>query len=98
LFPGITTKVAEGSLITTAATITQSSDAHSLTGTTSIATIVTPPNFGTGRTAGILVLIPTGGDVALLTTGNIALAVTMTNKKATVLVYLPSTGKWYPNV
>ena len=92
MIPGITTKISE-ELITTAATIKPKTDLVRLTGTTSIATIV--PSFG-GGFSGILVIVPTGGAVATLTTGNISLAVTMPDMRATVLVYSKKTGTWYP--
>lgn len=97
MLPGQMSKLTQGKLTTTAATIAPLHDYVRLTGTTSIATITPPPHFQASG-GGILFLIPTGGDVALLTTGNIALAVTMTSKKVTVLVYDTSTSLWYPNV
>jgi len=92
MIPGLTTKLSE-ELITTAATIKPMTDLVRLTGTTSIATIV--PAFG-GGFSGILVIVPTGGAVATLTTGNISLAVTMPDKRATVLVYSKKDALWYP--
>ena len=93
MIPGTTTKISE-ELITAAATINPTKDLVRLTGTTSIATI-NPGHFG-GGFSGILIIVPTGGNVATLTTGNIAVAVTMPDKRATVLVFSKTTGVWYP--
>lgn len=92
MFPGTTTKLSEETLVT-AATIDIKADVVRLTGTTGIATI--NPHFG-GGFSGIVVLVPTAGDVGLLTTGNITVAVTMADLRATVLVYSKVTGLWYP--
>lgn len=92
MFPGITTKLSEETLAT-AAEIKPKADLVKLTGTTSIATI--NGQFG-GGFSGIIVLVPTEGDVATLTTGNIAVAVTMPDQRATVLVYSKETATWYP--
>lgn len=95
MMPGLAGRAAEQA-ITTAATIAPTRDVVILSGTTSIATITPPPTGGISDN--VLVLIPTGGDVALLTTGNIAVAVTMTSLKSTWLIYSQSQSKWYPNV
>lgn len=92
MIPGLTTKISEETL-TAAATITPSKDLVKLLGTTSIATIV--PNFG-GGFSGVLFIVPTEGATATLTTGNIAVAVTMADLRATVLVYSKANDKWYP--
>jgi hypothetical protein len=92
MFPGLTTKLSE-EVLASAATINPTKDLVRLTGTTSIATII--PHFG-GGFSGILILVPTAGAVATLTTGNIAVAVTMADLRATVLVYSKVADKWYP--
>lgn len=92
MFPGTTTKTSEGTLAS-AATIYPKSDVVHLTGSTAIATIV--PAYG-GGFGGIAVLVPTDGTLGLLTTGNIAVAVTMPQNRATVLVYSKTNSKWYP--
>ena len=91
MFPGLTTKLSE-SAFASATTIFPKTDLVRLTGTTAIATI--RPNFG-GGFGGILVIVPTA-DTATVTTGNIAIAVTMPANRATVLVFSKLTGTWYP--
>lgn len=91
MIPGITSKLSEETLAS-AATISPKTDLVKLTGSTAVATI-RPPY---GGFSGILVLVPTAGTLGLLTTGNIAIAVTMPQNRATVLVYSKSAGVWYP--
>ncbi len=93
MIPGSTTKLSEG-VLATAATIAPRSDLVKLTGTTSIATI-TPAFAGF---SGLLLLVPTDGDVILLTTGNIEITstVTMLENRLTVLAYSKADDTWYP--
>lgn len=92
MFQGTTTKLSEN-VVASAATITPKSDIALVSGTTAIATI--SGQFG-GGFSGILILVPTDGDVDLLTTGNIAVAVTCAENRATVLVYSKQNELWYP--
>jgi len=92
MIPGITTKLSEAAVASTT-TITQKTDLLRITGTTAIATI--RPNFG-GGFSGICIIVPTDGNVATTTAGNIAVVVTMAQNRATVLVYSKKTNKWYP--
>ncbi len=92
MFPGITTKLSE-ELLLTAATITPRADLVKLSGATSIATI--SGQFG-GGFSGIMIIVPTTDNVALLTTGNISVAVTMPVGRATVLVFSKVNNVWYP--
>lgn len=97
MFNGIVTKLSEGVPLASAATIAVKADLHRVTGSTAIATITPPNNIGLGAyAAGMVVLVPTDGTLGLLTTGNIAIAVTMAQNRATLLVYSPTTAKWYP--
>ena len=91
MFPGITTKLSE-EVLASGATISPKADLVRLTGTTAIATIV--PSFGGGQ-AGILFLVPTGGNVQTTTTGNIMNAVTMVDEQVCMLVYSADEGKWH---
>ena len=93
MIPGTTTKLSEG-VVASAATIDAKKDLLLVSGTTSIATI--NPFFGGGQFSGIIIIVPTGGTVNTLTTGNIAVAVAMPQNRATVLVYSMSNAKWYP--
>lgn len=93
MFPGTTTKLSE-EVIAAATTIYPKADLVRLTGTTAIATIT--PAFG-GGFSGILILVPTGGNVATTTAGNISVVQTMLNNQATVLVYSKLANKWYPH-
>lgn len=92
MFPGTTTKISE-TVMASAATIDAKTDLIRLTGSTAVATI--HPNFG-GGFSGILILVPTDGTLGLLTTGNIAVAVTMAQNRATLLAYSKVAGVWYP--
>ena len=92
MFPGTTTKLSEET-IASAATVEVKADLVHLTGSTALATIT--PKFG-GGFSGIVILVPTDGTLGLLTTGNIAIAVTMAQNRATALVYSKSAGVWYP--
>ena len=92
MFPGTTTKLSE-ELLASAASISPKHDLVRLSGSTAIATI--NPSFG-GGFSGILVLVPTDGTLGLLTTGNIATAVTMAQNRATVLVYSQAAAVWNP--
>ena len=89
---GILNKASE-STVASAASVTILTETALVTGTTSIATINPPLNGGFN---GILVIVPTDGTVATLTTGNIAVAVSMPQNRATVLLFSASKSKWYP--
>lgn len=92
MFPGITTKISE-TVAASTTTIDVKTDLIRLTGSTAIATL--NPHYG-GGFSGICVLVPVDGTVATVTTGNIAVAVTMAQNRATVMVYSKATGVWYP--
>lgn len=64
-----------------------------MSGSTAIATILPPQN---GGFSGVVILVPTAGTLGLVTTGNIAVAVTMPQNRATVMVYCKETNVWYP--
>lgn len=91
MFPGITTRASE-TTIASAATIRPKADIVFLTGSTAVATI-DPPY---GGSPGVIILVPTDGTLGLLTTGNIALAVTMTQNMGCFCVYSYKNNKWYP--
>jgi hypothetical protein len=93
MFPGLTTRLSE-SIVVNATSIAPMTDMIRLTSTTAIATIVPPPNIATN--GGILFVVPTGGNTATTTAGNITVVVTMADLRVTVLVYSVETGKWYP--
>jgi hypothetical protein len=92
MFPGQTTRLSED-VVASTTSITASADLLRITGSTAIATI--QPRFG-GGFSGIVVLVPTDGAVGLLTTGNIAVAVTMPQNRATVLCYSKKADEWFP--
>jgi hypothetical protein len=92
MFPGITTKISE-TVSASTTTVDVKTDLVRLTGSTAIATL--NPHYG-GGFSGICVLVPVDGTLGLLTTGNIAVAVTMAQNRATVMVYSKATGVWYP--
>jgi len=92
MFPGLTTKLSEETLAS-AASISPKADLVKLTGSTDVATII--PQYG-GGFSGAVVLVPVDGTLGLLTTGNIAVAVTMAQNRATLLVYSKTDDKFYP--
>lgn len=91
MIPGTVSKLSED-VIASTTTITVVTDLVNLTGSTAIATI-NPRYEGF---SGICILVPVDGTLGLLTTGNIAIAVTMPQNRATVLVYSKKYGVWYP--
>lgn len=92
MFPGLTTKLSED-LVASTTSIDVKADLIRITGSTAIATL--KPNYG-GGFSGMVTLVPTDGTLGLLTTGNIAVAVTMAQNRATVLTYSKAAGVWYP--
>lgn len=92
MIPGTTTKISEQTLAS-AATIYPKTDLVTLTGSTAIADII--PSYG-GGSSGVLFLVPQDGTLGLLTTGNIAIAVTMPQNQVTVLVFSKENDVWYP--
>lgn len=92
MIPGTTTKLSEETLASTTS-ISPKADLVKVTGTTSIATI--NPSFG-GGFSGILILVPVDGDIDVLTTGNVAVAVTCAEDRATVFVFSKADALWYP--
>lgn len=92
MIPGTVSKLSRG-VYASAATIEPKEELVKLTGSTAIATIVPP--FGAGHNC-ILYLVPVDGTLGLLTTGNIAVAVTMAQDRLTVLAYDYVSDKWYP--
>lgn len=95
MIPGLVTRLSEETLVT-ATTIAPLSDLVLVSGTTNVATIVPPPSFG-GRSGGIMFLVATdAAGFATVTTGNIALAVSLTTGKATMFCYSAAQNKWYP--
>ena len=92
MIPGTTSKISE-SVIASAATIYPKTDLIRVSGTTSVSTIV-PPYSGF---SGILLVVATdAAGFATLTTGNIALAVSLTTSKVVAFVYSKLAGAWYP--
>ena len=92
MIPGTTSKLTE-STVASAATIDARTDIVHVTGSTSIVNI--NPSFG-GGFGGILIVVPTDGAVATTAAGNIAVAVTMPQNRATLFVYSLTLGKWQP--
>jgi hypothetical protein len=92
MFPGLTTKLSEETVASTTS-ITVKADLVKITGNTAIETI--KPQFG-GGFSGVIFAVPVDNTVATVTTGNIAIAVTMPLGRTTVLTYSKATGKWYP--
>jgi hypothetical protein len=91
MIPGSTSKLTE-SVVASADVIYPKTDLILVSGTTGISTIT--PSFG-GGFSGILFVVPTDGNVATTTTGNVGVAVTMLQNKVTTLVYSKQNSKWY---
>jgi hypothetical protein len=97
MIPGTVSKTSEKNLFALATTIAPQTDVIRVTDTTSTTVVTTiRPAFG-GVHGQFLVLINvSGANITTLTTGNIATAVTIGQNVATLLVFSPSAGKWYP--
>lgn len=82
----------------TGATVTPSGPLEQFTGTTELETISLPIG-GAGLNACQVTLIFTGSSAGLTwgTSGNIALAGSVSAGSAVTFTYLPSTSKWYPS-
>lgn len=92
MFPGSVSKLSQKSYAS-AATIQGDADVIVLSGNTQIETIK-PYTSGVGSQ--LIWLIPTASAINLGVAGNIAAAETCPQNKATCLVYVQSTSKWYP--
>ena len=81
--------------ITAAATITPTAALAHITGATVVETITPPSGLQSGAT---FTLIPDDASgQATGTTGNIALASTLVQKKALILTWDATAAKWYPS-
>lgn len=81
-----------GATLASAATIAPTHQAHLVTGTVQVATI-TPP--GDGFEGPLFLVFTNASPGALLTSGNIANAVTPVTNVPVLLVYNKETAKWY---
>lgn len=82
------------STIASAATIAPNTYFTFVTGTTQVATVQLPYS---GWWGSIMLCFTNGSPGALLTSGNIALAITPVQNRAFSLTYDPSSAKWYPS-
>jgi len=81
-------------VIASAATIRPTGKFVRITGNTTIDTIVPPSDYWVGP----IILFNTDASVGTLSTsGNVQLGVTLTRYKIILLIYDPSTTKWYPS-
>jgi len=94
MIPGLMSRLSEATMAA-AATITVKTDLVKLTGNTAVATIKAPPSQG-GFSTVIFIVPTTASGVATVTTGNIAVAVTMPQNRVTVLTYSKKDNVWYP--
>jgi hypothetical protein len=93
MIPGMISKIAEGPVIASAATISpRGGELFRITGSTQINTI--NPPLGTGQSQ-VIYLVPTDGGVALGTSGNILIGITMAQNRIVMMVWIKSQGKWY---
>lgn len=94
MIPGTMSKLSE-SIVASADSITVRTDVVRITGSTTINTILTPEQGW--PTGSMVILIPTAGSVALGTSGNILVGITMAQNRAVWLVWNKGAGKWYIN-
>jgi|SRR5688572_5253984 len=95
MFPGLTTKLSEGT-VAAAAIIYPQSDLVHITDTTSTTVLTTiAPTFGGGFSGMLILVNRSGASMTTVTTGNIATAITIGQNVATLLVYSKSQAKWY---
>jgi len=93
MIPGSVGRLVEGIVVASAATITpRSGEITRVTGTTQINTINPPLGINMNQ---LIFLIPTDGGVALGTSGNILVGITMAQNRCTALFWLKSQQKWY---
>jgi len=92
MIPGVQSKLSE-SVVASADSIMVKTDVVRVTGSTAINTILSPL-MGSGM---MVILIPTDGAVALGTSGNILVGITMAQNRAVWLVWNKTAGKWYIN-
>lgn len=92
MFQGTVSRLSVSEQASSTAGVVAKTDVIVLSGTTQIETI-TPKTAAIGSQ--VVWLVPTGGAVVLGTSGNIAAAETCPQDKATPLVWVQSTGKWY---
>lgn len=90
MLPGLVSTLVDCSTLASGTTINPTTEIAFVSGTLAIATITPLMNRNH-----LLMLISTGSWTTV-TTGNVSLAVTSTNGKATVFMYMTSTGKYYP--
>lgn len=95
MYPGQTTRLTQ-STVASATSIEATTDLVKLTGTTAIATIL-QKTLNKANMCQILFLLPLDGAVATTTAGNIAVVQSMIQNKVTILIWDPTTAKWYPH-
>lgn len=95
MYPGQTTRLTYNTQAS-ATTIQGNADFIKLTGTTDIATIA-PKLLNKGGMCTIIRLLPLNGNINTTAAGNIIAAITMLQNRVTMLVWDPTTGKWYPH-
>jgi len=90
MIPGRVSKLSE-EVVASASSIVVHSDLVRITGSTTINTIDVPDG-GFSKT---ITLVPVDGAVALGTSGNILVGITMAQNRAVTLTYSKLAGKWY---
>ena len=81
-------------VLVSAAVITPVDDVSRVTGTVPVATITPPNNYFNGP---IYLFSTDATPFTTVTTGNIALATTITRYRMITLVYDPAVSLWYPS-
>jgi hypothetical protein len=92
MIPGTQSKLST-SLVASAASITVTTDIVRVSGSTQINTILSPL-MGSSM---MVILIPTDGPVALGTSGNILVGITMAQNRAVWMCWDSVAAKWYIN-
>ena len=93
MIPGMISKIVEGGVVASAATIIpRGGELFRVTGTTQINNILPPLGIGQSQ---VIYLIPTDGAVILGTSGNILAGLTLAQNRIVMLVWVRSQSKWY---
>lgn len=92
MIPGSVSKVVEGAVVASAATITlRSGELFRVTGTTQINTINPPLGIMQNQ---VVYLIPVDGVITLGTTGNVLVGLALAQNRVVALFWVKSLQKW----
>lgn len=97
MIPGSVSKLSERVIsLTNSVQVASDIIRVSSTATTTVLTTLLSRVVAGQTVGGLLFLVnSSGGNITTLTTGNIAVAMTIADKNMAVLVFSPSSGKWH---